>query len=217
MNFETNQQAPQANNTYVPPVTPGVPPMAPPSDPAKKKQLNMISVIVGIVCTLMIVFATNNVINGSIFNIPIMQLVVGDEMDEMQDEFEEYIDELDDLTDDEIDDFEDESGMTIKEAKKFLKAPSIGATAKFAKLDEVDMDDETMAVLSGVQIFVIVYGGIIALLMFLGAVLKNRALPIISTVISFLFHLALSGILFFVLQVVFCVVQVVLLTKAKKA
>ena len=218
MNPQVGQWAnPQVNRPYVPPVTPVTPPITPPSDPAKKKQLNMISVIIGVVCTLMIIFATNNVINGSIFNIPIMQLIVGDEMDEMKDEFDEYLDDLEDLSDDEIDEFEDESGMSIKEAEKFLKAPSISATAKFIKIDEVGMDDESIALLSGIQIFVILYGGIIALLMFLGAVLKNRALSIVSTVISFLFHLALSGILFFILQVAFCVAHVVVLTKAKKA
>lgn len=218
MNPQVGQWAnPQVNRPYVPPVTPVTPPITPPSDPAKKKQLNMISVIIGVVCTLMIIFATNNVINGSIFNIPIMQLIVGDEMDEMKDEFDEYLDDLEDLSDDEIDEFEDESGMSIKEAEKFLKAPSISATAKFSKIDEVGMDDESIALLSGIQIFVILYGGIIALLMFLGAVLKNRALSIVSTVISFLFHLALSGILFFILQVAFCVAHVVVLTKAKKA
>ncbi len=187
------------------------------SGTAKKQQLRLISVVIGIVCTLMILFSISDVINCSIFDIPVLQLAAGDDMEEMEDEWEDAMDQLDDFSDDEIEEFEEEYDIKFKSVEKFIRKPSMGKALKFAKIDEIGMDDDVIEILSVANIVVYIYGGIIALLMLLAALCKNRALSIISTIVSILFHIALSGMIFFVIQLVLTIAHVTVLTMAKKA
>lgn len=184
---------------------------------SQKKHLTLISVIVGIICTLLVLLGMNTVINGSFFELPILEMIADeDEIDSMNEQIAEYADEVADASDEEKEVFEDVTGMSIEKAEKFMKTPSLNAFIKFAQIEEFGIDDEDVEVFTTIRVAVIVYALVIALFSLLGALLKKKAFTIIALIISLPFFVFLVGILHMILFTILCIVHVVLLSMAKK-
>lgn len=185
---------------------------------SQKKHLTLISVIVGIICTLLVLLGMNTVINGSFFELPILEMIADeDEIDSMNEQIAEYADEVADASDEEKEVFEDVTGMSIEKAEKFMKTPSLNAFIKFAQIEEFGIDDEDVEVFTTIRVAVIVYALVIALFSLLGALLKKKAFTIIALIISLPFFIFLVGILHMILFTILCIVHVVLLSMAKKS
>lgn len=221
MNYQQPQQVnPQMGQPvnqfggYTPPVQPSV---TPPVVSEKKKQLHMISMIVGVVCAIVAIFSMNYILNCSVLDIPLIQLVAGDDYDEMKEQLEDMQDQTDDLSDEEIEEFEDEADISFEEAAAFVRTPSINGAIKFAEYDVMDIDDETVDVFNVVRTVVVLYGWFIAIMMLLGAFLKTRVFTVIGIVVSLPFYFFLAGFLLLLVQLAACVAHIVVLTNAKKA
>jgi len=178
-----------------------------------------ISLIVGLVCVIITVISVFSVVNSSFFKIPVFDMVLGEEkMDEIRDSMDEYLEKLENVTDEEIEEFEEETGVSYKKVEKMVKTPSLNRLIDVGgKLEDFDIDSESVDLLETVRTVLIVYGVIIALFSLLGALCKKKALSIIGLIISIPFYIFFVGWLGFIVFTVASIAHVVLLSKEKKA
>lgn len=182
----------------------------------EKTKKVMFSRIAALVCAVFVLFSANKAVNGSLYKIPLISLAGEEAVDELKEECENLADQLENLSEEDEEEIKDH-GLSVKQLEKFVKAPSLGMTLKILDATEEEIGGEDMIdLLKTVKNVIWIYGGIIALLMLMSALFENRALSIIGTVVSVPFHLALTGIVFLLIQIVLCVVHVVLVAQAKK-
>ena len=183
------------------------------------------SVIVGIICVAITIFATFSVLNTSFLKIPIFEMVLGeDDMDDAKDSLDDYVDRLEDITDEEAEEFEDEVGIKYKNVIKMFKNPSVNNMIKLGeKLEDYDgfgideIGEEVVDVLSVVRTVVYVCGAIIALLSLAGALMKKKGFTVFALIVSIPFYIFIVGWFMFILFIIASIAHIVLVSREKKA
>ncbi len=181
------------------------------------KSKSLVALIVGLLCIGITVFGMFKAINGSVFKMPIVKLVADEaELEEINDELEDAIEELEDASDDEIEEFEEKEGISFKEAKAFIKTPSLGRFIKIA--DKADFGDEDVAVaFKIIRIFIIICALVVILFSALGVFLKKKVFPILAMVFSLGFYLVFVGVIWLILFIALSIVHMVLFSKENEA
>ena len=195
----------------------------------KKSKFGLISVFVELLCVIIALVGIFRTVNVSIFEIPVVSMLMTVAEQEGEDPIGAYYDSIGDaedeaenLSDDEVDKIEDATGMTPEEIVALMEIPSVNNLIKFVEMadsveeleDEIDREIiDTMKIIRGVLIG---YGAVVMLFALLAALLKNRALSIIGLIISVLYFVALVGFIFLILYAIATIVHVVLVSKHKK-
>ncbi len=198
--------------------------------PQKTKIVNIVALLLGILSVLMVVLSANKTVNGSMFKIPIISLIMdvegaSDEVDELEKEWsdaiedaEDNLDELEDVLEDmleiSIDDVEDELGISTKKFLKLLDPISLNHIVKIA--DALDANDsEIISALKIVITVVNVLAVIFAAVAALGVVFQKTWLMVLSYVLSFVFILATGGIVYLLIASACFITTAVLFSKMK--
>lgn len=183
---------------------------------ASKKTKDMVLVQMGlaILCIILAIVSIFTSLNTAIYDIPVFELVMGDEMDEFEEIFDEARDEFEDMNDDRKDDILDEAKMTEKEMTALLRKPTL---SKITKLSYVILDDtDAIAAITVFNGIIIAYGIFIAIFEVLALLLKHPACAIVAVVVSLLYFFLFAGALMFVLFLVANVSQIIAYTMANK-
>lgn len=194
--------------------------------PKEKKTLNIVALVLGIVSLLMIILGANKTVNGSIFKIPIINLVgsaVTDDFDEAQDMLDEAIEEAEDNMDDieeiledtldvYISDIEDELDMDIDDFLKLFKPLSLNHLVKLSEILDVD-DSEVVIALKTVINVVTSFAVVFAILTALGIFFQKTWIMILSCVLSSIFVWITGGIVFMLIAVTTFVLTCVFMSK----
>ena len=195
--------------------------------PSEKQLVFFVSLLLGLLCILSVVFSASRAINGSVFKIPVVSFVgmvegedfsaYQDLLDEALEEVEDDVDALEDFVEDLLDvsadDLEDELGISAKKFIKLFKPFSLRSMVKiinYLDADEIDEDIKAIktvvAVVNGIAIFLVVLTG-------LGIFFGKAWIMIVTYVISFIFVLATGGIFLLILASAAYIATAVLFSK----
>ena len=112
---------------------------------------------------------------------------------------------------------EDELGMSIEEAAKKLRNPSIAGLTQLAKSGQVDdVDTSVVASLKIIKIVLYIYLGTVLLFILLGLFKMEIVFPILAIIFSAPFFIFLVGYLFCILFTALSIAQIVFFFKVKK-
>ncbi|MBQ2715765.1 MAG: zinc ribbon domain-containing protein [Clostridia bacterium] len=197
--------------------------------PSEKKILCIVALVLGVLSVLSVILSANRTLNGSVFNLPIINFIgfVEDEdfsegqkmIDEALEDAEDNIEELEEVAEDMFGisskDIEDELGMSTKQFIKLFKPLSLNSTMKLIKavgLDKVDDDYKyirvVIAVINVIAIILVVLAG-------LGVLFQKTWLMVLSYIFSFFFVLITGGIFLWVMASVCFITTAVLFSKMK--
>ena len=226
------------NNPNIPPVPPvqpmpPFPPQAPVAPMVSKKEyfkkmaspatqlLMKITFAVGVLCLLLIFLASNDVVNGSFFKIPIVDAVVPADVDEALEELEDILDDIEEAIEDDDDDvieeLEEEYGMDIEKAQKFfkklIKNPSINNMKKLAEITDDHVGSDVSEIFGAIVFASFFAAFVYAALTACGLIFAKTPLVITSCVLAVGFNFALAGPIFAILSLAAHIALAVLLSK----
>ncbi len=184
----------------------------------RKKTFVLISVIIGLVCTLVVLLGMWSIIDGSVLDIPLVRMIApADELEVAKEGLEEYIDRYEDLSDSYIEEFEDEYDMDMDKVIRFYEKPSLNGFIAFANLPELDMPEDALMALNVVRVIVVVYSLIIAVFTLLAAVLRKKAFSIVALCVGLLFFALLANVVWTIFFLLLCVAHIVFISMANNA
>ena len=169
---------------------------------------------------LILVISSISVVNGPITNFPMLQLVATEsELEEFDEEFTELAEELEEAMEDEdedvLEDFEDEFDISPKKFVKIFSKPLSLSSMKTI----LEMEKQRDAVLAINMVITIITVGVIifTVLLLLGGFFMNKALVILTIVLSIGYFLSLVGLVWFILFLALCVAYVVMISSVKES
>ena len=192
------------------------------------------SVIVGLICVAIVISGIFVSTNSSVFDIPVVKLVIGVfDTDEYYESLEEFDDIVDDISDEEREEFYDVTGVELDEFEEMIATPSINNMLELCDifdrvdedefdidrfdLDDFDVADELRSVFSIIRTVIIAYGLFVALFSLLGALLKKRVFGILAIIFSVGFFFALVSVIMGIIFIALTIVHLVMLGRANKA
>lgn len=188
------------------------------TDFKKAKSLSLVSIIVGLLCVVLVVASIFSVIAGSMFNIPILKMAVGEaEITNTETMLNDLANDIIQADTDKKAEFETITGISADKAAKELRSPSLNTLIKYSMVEELEVTADVVSLFKTVRLVIIVYAAVIAFFALLGALLKCRPLTIVAMVISLPYFIFLAGALFLIVFFALSIAHVVLVTKAKKA
>lgn len=210
------------------------------NNPLAKMPLKLVALILTIACAVAFVVSYISVVNTSVENIPIIALVMGDDVDELK--------EMKGEIGDEIDRFEEaceliEDDLTSKEKKSLEKAAdvmkglsknfSVNGMKQFAEvmqeIEDIDFidgysadgiadeADEILSILDAVTTVVMVVMVFCLILCVLGGLLRSTGLVITGIVFTVLYSLIFCGFLWLVILAAINIAIIVVNKKVKAA
>ncbi len=194
--------------------------------PANLKMINIISLLIGFACLLLIFIPTYRAFNASIFDYPLMGFIP--ETKELEMEYKDLLDELKEAEeDDELKRaFEIEFGVTLKELEKkhditldeFLDLFDPLSVNNFVRLTEiVDPSNDISPILSVVKTVMYVFCVIQMIITALGTAFQKTWVMVLAYILSFGFIALNGGFIFWMLATVSFITAAVLFYKLKKA
>ena len=173
--------------------------------PKNLKTTTIISLILGVVCILAVVFGANSALNGDFFEIPMLKMIVGeDEIDEAKDALDEAVDAfevaLDEGDKEKIEELEDEAGMKAEKVLDLFDPPSLNSIKKFGKalLDDDSIIEVYSLVITIITIYALIAGVSLAMAMLVG----RGGYAIFTLIVVLPFHIFLSGSLWLIVGTV---------------
>lgn len=221
------------------------PPPAPIAQPVSKSQyfwkagpkatkvINIVSILVGLLCILVLLLAVNKSLNGSIFDLPILAIAeTVEDLDirETEEILEDMVDDLENLDEDDERDlsrFEDkydidleyldiEYGISPDELLEYFDPLSITGMVELAAMAEGD-DDETVRIFRIIFLVVKVVTCFLALLAALAVIFRKTWIAVVAYIFSFGLIALTGGILFWILATVTYITSAVLYSKLNGA
>ena len=177
-------------------------------------------------CVLIVGLGLNSCINGPFYNIPVVQLAMGDDYEEALEELTDILGEAGDEIDEFVEMYEDEVSPNeltklAKAATKMAKNPSLNNVKKVGTLlyenDLGGMSRSDLEAYNLVLTLVWIAFGILLVLTVLGGTLRNIIPLIIAAVLSVPVNLIFSGVLYMLLTLAALIALMVVLCKINGA
>ena len=234
-----------SDSTAQPPVQPAQPaaPAAPVGTPVSKaayfwkagsastRVINIVSIVVGLLCLLLLYLPVNIFLNGPFYEIPILKLMDGTDgiyLDDMKDEYEEMLELFEDADDDDeleyiferefnisVDELEDDFDITVKEFVDLLDPISITNLMKLMAV--LDGDEEVLVIFRIIRTAIYVVFAILMLITALGVGFQKTWVMIVAYVLSFGFVAFMGGFVFWLLATIAYIAAAVLYSKLNGA
>lgn len=188
----------------------------------KTRIVGIVALALAAVALLTLILSANSAINGSLMKLPIIQFAMEeDDLEDLEEKYSDLLEELDEAIEDEdedkIEEFEDEYDTDIEEVRDLLEPLSLNSVKELYSIfeDEYNEDEvEAVTTLFSIIITVIsIYAAIIGLFLVLSAIFMNRALFIVSAVVSALFFFVLVGAVWFFVYLALCIAYCVLVSQ----
>ncbi len=186
--------------------------------PQKNRRISYAALGAGVASLLIIFLAAFYAITAPITRVPMFAMIVGeDEIEELEDLVDEVLDEIDDAIenddDDAIERLEDELGVSVKKFQRVFKTLSLYS---IATASEVMGDDEASSAAFLLIAIICVYAVLVAIFAAFAVGFMKKGLMIAAYVISILYYILFSGVVYLILATVACIVYFVLLTIANQ-
>ena len=199
----------------------------------EKKKFNNISRVLGLLTAVVLVISVFAVTNTAVFDIPVFGIVLGEsEVENYKEQTRASSDQLkehlENVSEEEINEIEEAFDMEIDELIDELSQPSLNGTIKLVeKMTEMDeellgeevvsIDEEITSVLNLFRNIIFGYAAFILLFVLLGIIFAKKAFPILAIIFASLYFIFLAGIILYAAFIVLAIVQMVFMSKAKKA
>lgn len=199
----------------------------------EKKKFNNISRVLGLLTAVVLVISVFAVTNTAVFDIPVFGIVLGEsEVENYKEQTRASSDQLKEhletVSEEDINEIEEAFDMEIDELIDELSQPSLNGTIKLVeKMSEMDeellggeavsIDEEITSVLNLFRNIIFGYAAFILLFVLLGIIFSKKVFPILAIIFASLYFIFLAGIILYAAFIVLAIVQMVFMSKAKKA
>ena len=181
----------------------------------KTRIVGIVALALAAAALLTLILSANSAINGSLMKLPIIEFAMDeDDLEDLEEECSDLLDVLDKvIEDDKIEEFEDEYDADIEEVRNLLEPLSLNSVKELCSIFEDEYNEDEVELFSIIITVISIYAAIIGLFLVLSALFLNRALFIVSTVVSALFFFILVGAVWFFVYLVLCIVYCVLVSQ----
>ncbi len=198
--------------------------------PTNWKVINLVSVLIGLLCALLIFIPTYRAFNASILDYPLMKLLGDEEFRELGEEYDELLEELEEADEDGYlkEAFEIELGMPFKDLERkhnitydefinLFEPLSINNLTRLLEIIEPGSEtDEVVDILKVVKVVMYTCCAFLMIITVIGALLQKTWVMVLAYILSILFVFVNGGVLFFILTSITYITAAVLYSKLKK-
>ena len=187
-----------------------------------KKGLIVVSVIIGLICTLFVLFGMYKATFGAFLDIPVCSMLLGEnEIEAYRADFIRDADKLEEMstgaTKSEIAKIETSANVKIEDIISLIRKPSINGLIKFGAIENLQFaDEELVSILKIIRLSIYIYGAIIAFFTLLGALTKRKGFTITALILSVPFFLLFVGNVHTIVFAILCIAHCIFASKASK-
>ena len=195
--------------------------------PSNKKLMSIIALILGLACALSVFLAFGRTTRGSMFEIPLLSLVGGDDLGELQDELDQAVAEVKMMNDsDELADFVEEIlevevynleaqiGMSMNQFLDLFSPLSLNNMLELAEIFGAK-DSEPVRAFSAVMSVVNGAMWVLIALTLLGVLFQKTWLMVLTYILGFALIWLTGGLIYFLLATALYITTAVLFSKMK--